>query len=141
MKRDRRWIGVAPLIAVLLLTGCQGATTEESGESEPFTLEPIEGTDIARVILTAGGAERVGIETAAVASVGGRVTVPASAVWIDVDGVEWLYTNPEPLTFVREAISVGRYEGDVAVLSDGPAAGTPVVTVGVAELIGSEFGV
>jgi hypothetical protein len=141
MKRDRRWIVVTPLIAVLMLTACGEATTEESGGSEPYTLELIEGTDIARVILTARGAERVGIETAAVASVGGLVTVPASAVWIDVDGVEWVYTNPEPLTFVREEISVDRYEGDAAMLSDGPAAGTPIVTVGVAELIGSEFGV
>lgn len=141
MKRDRRWIVMAPVLAFLLLTACREVTTAESGGSEPYTLESMEGTDIARVVLTARGAERVGIEIAAVASVGGRITVPASAVWIDVDGVEWLYTNPEPLTFVREAISVGRYEGDVAVLSDGPVAGTPVVTVGVAELIGSEFGV
>ena len=31
--------------------------------------------------------------------------------------------------------------GDYAVLSDGPAAGTPVVSVGVAELFGAEFDV
>lgn len=141
MKRDRRWIVMAPVLAVLLLAACREATTAESSGSEPYTLESIEGTDIARVILTARGAERVGIETDAVASVGGQVTVPASAVWIDVDGVEWVYTSPEPLTFVREEISVDRYEGDVAVLADGPPSGTPVVTVGVAELIGSEFGV
>jgi len=141
MKRDRRWIIVAPLIAVLLLPACREAASDESGGSEPVKLEPIEGTDLTRVILTARAAERVGIETAPVASAGDRTTVPAAAVFFDPNGEEWVYTNPEPLVFVREAVSVDRFEGDVAVLSDGPPAGTEVVTVGVAELIGSEFGV
>jgi hypothetical protein len=138
MKRDRRSVLATLVLGVLLLVpACREVSTESSTESEPYTLEPIEGTDISRVILTADGAERIGLETVAVT---GR-TVPASAIWIDVDGQEWVYTSPEPLTFVREAVTVDRYEGDVAHLSDGPAVGTEVVTVGVAELIGSEFGI
>ncbi|MGQ0670582.1 MAG: hypothetical protein ACT4PO_13065, partial [Actinomycetota bacterium] len=131
----------ASMLAVLLLPACREVASDGSGGSEPVKVEPIEGTDLARVILTARGAERVGIETAPVESAGDRTTVPEAAVFFDVNGEEWVYTNPEPLTFVREAISVDRFEGDVAVLSDGPSAGTEVVTVGVAELIGSEFGV
>lgn len=137
MKRDRRWVVAILVLGALLLPGCDAVSSESSSESEPYTVEPIEGTDLARVILTADGAERIGLETAAVAG----TTVPASAIWIDVDGQEWVYTSPEALTFVREAVTVDRYEGDQAVLSDGPLAGTKVVTVGVAELIGSEFGI
>jgi hypothetical protein len=138
MKRERRWV-VATLVlgVLLLLPACREVSEESSGESEPYTVEPIEGTDLSRVILTADGVERIGLETTAVAD----TTVPASAIWIDIDGQAWVYTSPEPLTFVREAVTVDRYKGDVAHLSDGPAIGTEVVTVGVAELIGSEFGI
>lgn len=137
MKPDRRWVVVALLLGALVLPSCREAASEASSTSEPYVLEPIEGTDLARVILTADGAERIGLETTTVAG----TTVPASAVWIDVEGQEWVYTSPEPLVFEREAVTVERYEGDLAMLSDGPATGTEVVTVGVAELIGSEFGV
>jgi hypothetical protein len=52
-----------------------------------------------------------------------------------------VYAVTEPLVYVRKAIVVDRFENGEAVLSRGPAAGTEVVSVGVAELIGSEFGV
>jgi hypothetical protein len=141
MKLDRRWFVITPLIAVLLLPACREVASEESGVNEPYTLEPVKGTEFTRVILTADGAERIGLETAVVEAVGGAKTVPESGVWIDVNGDEWVYTSPEPLVFVRAAISIDRYERDRAVLSDGPAIGTTVVSVGVAELIGSEFGI
>ncbi len=53
----------------------------------------------------------------------------------------FVYTNPEPDTFVHETVTVDRVNGDVAVISAGPAQGTPVVTDGAAELMGMEFGV
>ena len=67
--------------------------------------------------------------------------VPYSAVIYDATGKTWAYTNPEPLTFVRHAIDVEYIEGDLAVLKDGPAVGTAVVTAGAAELLGVEQGV
>jgi hypothetical protein len=138
MRRDRRRVAAMLAIGVLLLLpACREVSEESSGESEPYTVEPIEGTDLSRVILTADGVERIGLETTSLTG----TTVPASAIWIDVDGQAWVYTSPEPLTFVREAVTVDRYAGDVAHLSDGPAIGTEIVTVGVAELIGSEFGI
>jgi hypothetical protein len=141
MKRGGRSLVVTAMVAAVLLPACKNATPEEESTHEPVTVEPIEGTELNRVILEAGAAERVGLETTAVTTVEGETIVPASAVWIDVNGEEWVYTALEPLVFVREVISVDRYEGDVAVLSDGPAAETEVVSVGVAELIGSEFGI
>jgi hypothetical protein len=58
-----------------------------------------------------------------------------------VNGDEWVYTNPETLVFVRAQVVVSRYDDGLAYLSDGPAPGTEVASVGVPELIGSEFGI
>ncbi len=65
--------------------------------------------------------------------------IPYSALLYDIHGKTWIYKSPEPLTFIRHQVEVERIEGDEAVLSDGPPAGTGVVTVGVAELYGTEF--
>jgi len=69
-----------------------------------------------------------------------RKVVPYSAVLYDVHGETWVYTNPEPLVFVRRKVDVDYIEGDVAVLEDGPRSGTAVVTVGAALLFGTELG-
>jgi hypothetical protein len=128
---------MALVLAVLALPACKEASEASSEEPEPYTVEPIEGTDQVAVILTADGAERIGLETTTTDG----STVPESAIWIDVEGLEWVYTSPEPGTFVREQVAVERYEDGIASLAEGLPAGTDVVTVGVAELIGSEFGV
>ena len=141
MMRDRRWILVAAMASLLLLPACRDTGSETTEGPEPVTVEPIEGTDLSRVTLTARAAERLGIETAMVTSSADRTAVPAAAVWIDANGEAWVYATSESLVFVREGVVVGRFDGDVAVLTDGPPIGTEVVTVGVAELIGSEFGV
>jgi hypothetical protein len=65
--------------------------------------------------------------------------VPYSALLYDIHGKTWVYKSPEPLTFVRHQVEVDYIEGDAVVLSDGPPAGTGVVTVGAAELYGTEF--
>jgi hypothetical protein len=69
-----------------------------------------------------------------------RKVVPYSAVLYDVHGETWVYTNPEPLVFVRHKVDVDYIEGDVAVLEDGPRSGTAVVTVGASLLLGTELG-
>lgn len=64
--------------------------------------------------------------------------IPYAAVLYDPHGNTWTYTNPEPLIFVRHRIDVEFIEGDRAVLREGPARGTSVVTAGGAELFGVE---
>ena len=49
-------------------------------------------------------------------------------------------TPPEQLSLCAKRSRVERIEGDTAFLTDGPAAGTEVVTVGAAELVGPESG-
>jgi hypothetical protein len=56
-------------------------------------------------------------------------------------GETWAYTSPESLTFIRQLITIDSIEGDMAILSNGPAIGTQVATVGVAELYGADTGI
>jgi hypothetical protein len=70
-----------------------------------------------------------------------RKVVPYEAVLYGVHGETWVYTNPEPLVFVRQPIVIDFIEGDLAFLSEGPEVRTAVVTVGAAELFGTETGV
>ena len=141
MMGDRRWLPVGARLTLLPLAACRDTGWETTEGPEPVTVESIEGTDLSRVTLSARAGERLGIETAMVTSSADRTAVPAAAVWIDANGEAWVYATSESLVFVRESVVVGRFDGDVAVLADGPPIGPEVVTVGVAELIGSEFGV
>jgi hypothetical protein len=141
MTISRRLLAAIVLVALLAVPACREASTEEAEGYEPSTLEPIEGSDALRVILTSEAAERIQLETAAVAAGADGSVVPEAAIWIDVEGREWVYTSPEPLTYVRAEVHVERYVDGTAVLSQGPPTGTMVVSVGVAELIGSEFGI
>jgi hypothetical protein len=71
-----------------------------------------------------------------------RKVIPYSAVFYDMHGNTWTYTNPEPLVFVRQAIDIEHIEGDLAILKQESAVDGAVVTAGAAELWGieSKFG-
>jgi hypothetical protein len=69
------------------------------------------------------------------------MVVPYSALIYDLQGNTWVYTSSEPLVFIRQPVVVDYIDGDNVVLLQGPAAGTEVVTVGVAELYGADTGV
>jgi hypothetical protein len=85
--------------------------------------------------------QRVGVRLAAPGSGAEKIIVPYSAVLYDAKGDAWVYTNPEPLVFVRHRVTIDKIDRGRAVLQDGPAVGTKVVTVGAAELFGAESGV
>jgi len=138
------------MLAALALSACSESTTDVT-QGESARIERSDAGGPARVILTARAADRLGIETAPVRTAGasqsavaepagGRLlAVPYSAVLYDEIGDTWVYTMPEPLVFVREALSVAQMQGDSAVFSEGPPVGTLVVTVGAAELLGAEL--
>ncbi len=85
--------------------------------------------------------QRVLVELSLLDGTAQRLIIPYSAVIYGLNGEAWVYTNPEPLTFVRQPITIEYVDDDEAVLSEGPAAGTEVVTVGGAELFGVESGI
>ena len=136
MKHINRWFLVMLIFAGLLLSACGGEAAAPE-KIVPSKLEPIEGTDLSKVILTEKAAERIGVQTVAASG----ATVPYAAVIYDIEGNTWIYTNPEPLTFIRESIVVDHIEGDTAFLAESLPAELNVVTVGVAELYGTETGV
>ena len=144
MQHRKRLIVLVAIVAGLLLAACGGQTSaDEAGNGEPAKVEPVDGTELNRVILSAKAAERLDIQTALVQVESGgtqQTVIPYAAVLYDPNGETWTYTSPEPLVFVRQDISVDHIEGDLAVLLNGPPPGTVVVTVGAAELWGIEYG-
>lgn len=160
MQHGYRSTAALLLIAVLAVgaAACSGAAASDAEEttSHAVKVEPVQGSDVSMVILTQQAVERLGIKTGQVrdARLAGRrlaggaagpVTtrrvVPYPAVLYDEHGDTWAFTSPAPLTFVRQRIDVDYITGGMAVLLDGPPAGTPVVTVGAIELLGAELGV
>ena len=135
--------GLVLIAGVVSLSACGGGSTgydyETATHHEPAKLEPIKGTDVQRVIFDAEGAERVGLQTVPVRQNGQEAVIPYGAVIYTPDGNTWAYTSPEPLTYVRQEIDIDDVVGDSVMLSDGPPAGTEVVTVGTAEVYGTEF--
>jgi hypothetical protein len=145
MQHRNRWLMIVFLIiAALPLTACAQKLAAASNP-KPAVVEPIEGSEFKRVVVTEKAAERLDIQTAQVRQeqVNGtrRLAVPYASVLYGLHGETWVYTNPEPLAFVREPITVDTIDGDTAFLLVGPPIGTAVVTVGGAELYGTETGV
>jgi hypothetical protein len=139
MRRIRFGMAAILVSPVLLLSSCAGSVPDKYViENEPASVEKIAGSDRARVILTDRAAKRLGVQTTRVKRAPGGLVVPSAALFVDTDGVWWVYTNPEPLVFVRHEIRLDRESGGHAFLSSGPPVGTEVVTVGVAELRGVE---
>jgi hypothetical protein len=60
-------------------------------------------------------------------------------VLYDPEGKTYVYTVTAPREFLREAVVIDRVDGARALLSDGPPAGTEVVTTGAAEVYGAEL--
>lgn len=136
----KRLAVVAAIGAVVALAGCKRDNVAE--KYHPATLSESGQEGIMKVTLDAKAAERIGLQTGQVReeTVGGarRLVVPYGAIMYDYKGNTWTFTNPQPLVYVRAKIVVENIEGDRVILSEGPPAGTTVVTVGAAELMGAE---
>jgi hypothetical protein len=124
---------------------CSDHESHAAHAEHPAAVEKIEGSELSRVTLTEKAAERIDLKTTPVREqdVDGalRKVVPYSSLIYDAKGRTWIYTSPQPRTFVRKQVEVDRIDGDRVFLVDGPAAGTEVASVGVAELYGAETGV
>lgn len=144
------WLAAGLAGASLMLSGCTQEHTENArngDDDQPARLVTVEGSQLKGVVLTARATERLGIKTEPVREVpaSGATThetaVPVAALVYDRKGEVWVYTSTRPHRYVRERVSVERIEGDLAILESGPPAGTAVVMVGAAELLGTEYGV
>jgi hypothetical protein len=133
-----RWI-VGLVLPVCFLAACGGSS--DTAAHQPAVVEEVAGTDVSRVTLTPEAARRLDIKTADIEKRAGATIIPYSAIFYSPTGEAWTYTNPEGLTFVRQRILVDSIDGARVRLTKGPAPGTKVATVGVAELYGAESGV
>jgi hypothetical protein len=135
------------LVLAAALAGCSGEPAAE--DEAPVTLTDAsasDGTAVKQLELQQHAVDRLGITTGTVhqatvvlAGVSGTHPVlPYAAVVYDSDGAAWAYVNSAPRTYVRAPLTVAAVQGDVAVLTAGPADGTAVVTQGAAELMGAE---
>jgi hypothetical protein len=137
-------LSVAGLVigAAAILAGCASATP---AETPPALIKPVAGSQIPQLQLTERAVQRLGIVTQPVqpsaAGQQAREVIPYSAVVYDHDGSTWTYVNTAADTYQRQPVTVTEIDGAVALLSAGPPAGTQVVTVGAAELLGTEYNI
>lgn len=128
-------------ILVAPVAGCADGASAPAPDEPPLVVEAIDGSDLQRLTLSKSAAERLDIQTSLVARADEGLVVPRGAVVIDPTGAYWVYTSPQPLVFVRHELRRVREEGEMAYYAEGPEPGTAVVTTGVPELYGAEFGI
>jgi hypothetical protein len=140
-NRGRLLCAGLALVASLSLSSCKEVESEEAEGYVPAKLEAVKGAedDLQRITFTKEGAERVAVETAAVRRAGGHTVIPYEALIYNDEAKTFVYTSPAPREFLRAPVTVDRIEGDRALLSHGPPAGTKVVTVGATEVYGTEI--
>jgi hypothetical protein len=140
-------LSVAGLVigAAAILAGCSTAAPEEA---PPAVIKPVPGSQIPQLELTARAVQRLGIVTQPVRELSttarqrsAREVIPYSAVVYDHDGSTWTYVTTAARTYERKPITVTEIDGGVVQMSAGPPAGTEVVTVGAAELLGTEYNI
>ena len=143
MSMKRSAIAGLVVSAAVILAGCGSAAP---ADVPPATVTQIAGSQVARLQLTGQAIHRLGIAVQPVRAAptaqgrtGARKVIPYSAVVYDTDGSTWTYVNTAARTYVRQPITIVAIQGNVAALSAGPPVGSAVVTVGSAELLGTEY--
>jgi len=140
-----RWLAAGCLAAsALALAACSTAPAPEL--ASPAQVVPVAGSNIPRLELTHDAVRRLGIQTRPVAAAvpsaaDATKVIPYAAVVYDTDGSSWTYVEIAADTYVRRPITVTVIRGDVALMSAGPTVGAQVVTVGSAELLGTEYNI
>lgn len=142
MRKNTFTFAVVGLTALAgSLTACSDAPAEAE-KIVPAVIDTVPGLDVKQVTLTADGAERIALVTGEItAGEGSEMVIPYGAVIYDPDGLSWAYVVKGDNVYLREEITIDRIEGDQAFLTSGPAVGTAVAVVGVAELFGAETGI
>src|SRR3954469_9364197 len=111
--RRRRQVFATSRAAVLLgalacvaLSAC-GQPSLPGKPVDAASVEPIKGSDLKRITLAPGTADRIGIRTAPVRTAPRKLqAIPYSAVMYDPEGKAFTYESPKRLTFVRHEIAI-----------------------------------
>ena len=137
------WRGLAASAVwiAVLGSGCAHVAEADPPEGDaPAEVTAIPGEqDLAEVTLTEEAARNLGIRTEPVRKVPEGLAVPSSAVQYLPEGDAFVYTSPERFAYLRVGVVVLRDSGPTTTLSEGPEPGTRVVSVGAAQIYGTEF--
>ena len=133
-----------PAIVSGLGVEAQGAPRSAKRTTAPPSANPdAASVDVFYEIANGDGAlkpgQRVNIRLPLAGSTS-TLAVPKSALLHDASGGTWVYESRGSHVYARRRVDVSDIVGDLAVIARGPAAGTRIVTVGAAELFGTEFG-
>lgn len=145
MGDPRRSLAALLVVAGISLSACGSSSTPSIPAAGK--LVHVAGSSAGHVVLTPLGAQRLGVETAAVqaapahAAGGPSLLIPYSSLVYDANGNTYVFVRLSALTFAEVPVSVGQISGDSVYLLRGPAAGARVVTVGAEELYGVQTGV
>ncbi|MEU0404300.1 efflux RND transporter permease subunit [Streptomyces sp. NPDC006197] len=151
----RRWAAGLSAAGVLLAGGASlsacadpqssAAPAAEHSEEPPAEIEEVEEGKIPHLTLAEDTVHRIHLTTEPLrqAPLDGagppQTLIPLKAVVYDPEGKTFAFTNPKPFVYLRTPVELGRFGKDDAVVKSGLTAGTPVVTVGAAELLGIEY--
>ena len=153
MQRAKVWTIAVALLATGSLLSATMASFGEEDEAEHddnVQVEDTPGTDAKTLIFTEAAMSHLDVQTAPVKEieasregkdVGRRLAVPHSALIYDAEGEPWVYVSSAADTFLRKHVAIDFMDDDHIFLTTGVTAGENVVTVGVPELRGAEFGV
>lgn len=130
------------------LTALDGRLSERDLVAQPVALPPTAlplsaAVDLYYEVPNAGHKLRPGQRVTAHLPLLGETdvdAVPWSAIFHDIYGGQWVYEQVAERTYVRRRVVVGWIDQGWAALRRGPSAGAEIVTAGVAELAGTEFG-
>jgi len=149
--RAKQWTIAAALLAAGLLLSVEASLGEENeGTDDSVRVEDTPGTGAKTLVFTDEAKAHLDIQTEPVreieasrdgTGVGTRLAIPHSAVIYDAGGDTWVYVSTALDTFMRKHVVVDFMNADHVFLSSGVTANDTVVTVGVPELQGAEFGV
>ena len=134
-------VAVVLLSTGIALAGCASAHGADHAPVEVAGVETPAGGGPMVVTLSEAAVERLGVRTATVSTAPDGRVVPYGALVYEADGSAWVFVQTEPLTYQRAPMTVAAIRGDQVTFTAGPPAGTEVVTVGAAELVGVEIGI
>jgi len=142
MSTRRRYAIAGSLAAAgLALAGCGSAQGSDTAPAQVASVEVAAEGAPAVVTLSEAAEKRLGVQTTAVTAAPGGLVVPYSSVVYEADGSSWVWVRVSPSTYQRSAIAISGITGDQVAVTSGPPAGTEVVTVAAAELVGVEIGI
>jgi hypothetical protein len=137
--RTQPLAGAAVLAAAVAIAGCGSAHNAQI--TPPAKLVHAPGAERTRIVVSAQGAQQIGLRTARARAARPTVAIPSSALIYDSSGRTYAFVAVGRLTYVEEPVSVARIDGETAYLQKGPHAGKDVVSTGAEELYGVQTGV